>query len=309
MITDAPGEAALTIRRIHALRAAADREISRLEPEKFNSTLHTECANCWCRSAAGDAILRTKIVIDENFRTTETLSIVATSRYLLELHIWLKLFRKDRLFGLLYYGQLIESQARYYESSINQFKREARFLDALEAQERSKQDEISKSAKDETDFVKQLNAAGEQIDEAAARHFSIYSSAARTNGYGFQAHLIRKKAIPAAEAALQDVKFEAELFDSNIAPKINSISCDRNGKLKRWNWSESARNAGLSDEYEYIYSFSSKLLHATPSSISTDSKSLTPEEVNLFLKYIEVKIRDIIEEVASYPTKNSPCTH
>lgn len=56
-----------------------------------------------------------------------------------------------------------------------------------------------------------------------------------------------------------------------------------------------AEKVSLTEEYDFIYTFSSKLLHATPASITTNQKNLELEEMLVFLKYINVKIRDLLE--------------
>ena len=56
-----------------------------------------------------------------------------------------------------------------------------------------------------------------------------------------------------------------------------------------------ASEAGLAHEHDYIYAFASKLLHATPSSLTTDQKNLELSEIYIFLRYIHVKILEIME--------------
>ncbi|MFQ1055550.1 hypothetical protein ACFX2V_10960 [Gilliamella apicola] len=56
-----------------------------------------------------------------------------------------------------------------------------------------------------------------------------------------------------------------------------------------------AKAVGIDDEYSFIYSFTSKLLHAALASITTEQKNFTSEEATIFLKYIHIKIRDIIK--------------
>ena len=63
---------------------------------------------------------------------------------------------------------------------------------------------------------------------------------------------------------------------------------------KDWNWKEQATAIGMSDQYEFIYSFTSRLLHATPVSLTTNQKLLEPEEMRIFLEYIYVSLLDIL---------------
>lgn len=55
-----------------------------------------------------------------------------------------------------------------------------------------------------------------------------------------------------------------------------------------------AQQVGMVDEYDYIHSFASKLLHATTASITTDHKNLEHSEMEVFLRYIDVKITDLM---------------
>jgi hypothetical protein len=49
-----------------------------------------------------------------------------------------------------------------------------------------------------------------------------------------------------------------------------------------WRWKEQAAIAGMSEQYEFIYSFTSRLLHATPVSLTTNQKLLEPGEMHCF---------------------------
>src|SRR5690242_6919097 len=54
----------------------------------------------------------------------------------------------------------------------------------------------------------------------------------------------------------------------------------------------------MSDQYEFIYSYRSRLMHATPVSLTTNQKVLEMSEVYLFLEYIYVSISDAIDLAA-----------
>jgi hypothetical protein len=125
------------------------------------------------------------------------------------------------------------------------------------------------------------------IDAEASRRFSIYIKDAQINGYGFQAYLVEKKAVPQVEQALAELALEKDSFDATVPQAVKDLV------PRQWNWRRMAEIVGLVDEYDYIYSFASKLLHATPASITTDHKNLELEEMEVFLKYIDVKLADL----------------
>ena len=62
-----------------------------------------------------------------------------------------------------------------------------------------------------------------------------------------------------------------------------------------------AEKAEISHEHDYIYSYASKLLHATPASLTTDQKNLEMPEVCLFLRYIYVKMLEIADLAYAQP--------
>jgi hypothetical protein len=137
----------------------------------------------------------------------------------------------------------------------------------------------------------------DSIDEEAARHFSIYAEQAKVNGYGFQAHLIEQKVVPQIESSLADIDSEEAAFNAQLLQEVRDIVPNR------WQWRQMAQKVDLVHEYVFIYTFCSKLLHATPASITTDQKNLELNEIALFLKYINVKLTDIIELTREYPKK------
>jgi hypothetical protein len=282
-----------SIESIKAHRVVIDAEAKRLRPPEFAVPFDKQCPHSWCLSVVGDSLVRIRLLIEQNFNFVETMGVVAASRYLFELSVWLILFEKDRRYGLVYYGQLIETQKHYYQSTLRQLDREVELLRFFERKENEERGAIL--AEQQSDNVAGIfNRVAESIDAEAARKFSIYAKQAKQNGYGFQAYLVEHKSVPPVEAALGEIEAEQLDFDNKILPGITDLALDRKGKRKRWKWNEMAREAGLQDEYDYIYAFSSKLLHATPASITTNQKNLEAEEILIFLKYIEVKVADVL---------------
>ncbi len=255
----------------------------------------------WCISVAGDTLVRIRLLTENNFTFIETMGLVAVARYIFELSIWLRLFELDPRYGLVYFHRLLTTQRRYYEDTKAQLEREVDLLKSFEAMEaeslRTKLQENNSfppgSAREEklSSRIKELRA---EVDAVASRHFSIYAKEAQTNGYGFQAHLVATKAIPEVDRALKGIAFEREQFDRNASEEVKDLIS------ARWNWRQMAVKVNRCDEYDYIYSFASKLLHAEPVSITTDQKNLEPAEVEVFLKFIDVTIADVLGLARKY---------
>lgn len=289
-----------SIEKIKTYKVTVEKEAKRLRSPELAISFDNQNAKLWCLSVVGDSLIRIRLLIEQNFQVVETLGVVAVSRYLFELSIWLKLFGNDDRYGLIYYDQLIETQKNYYQSTLRQFQREIEFLRDFEVREKEETDEIFATKEPGKALMKNIKSVADSIDKEAARRFSIYAKQAKYNGYGYQAYLVEKKSIPPIELALSQIDVERKNFDGNILPIISDLAFDKNGKRKRWKWNEMAKEAGLQNEYDYIYAFSSKLLHATPASITTNQKNLEPEEMLIFLRYIEVKLSDIIEISSRY---------
>jgi len=127
-----------------------------------------------------------------------------------------------------------------------------------------------------------------EVDIEASKKFSIYIDDAKINGYGFQAHLIKTKIIPQVEQAISEIQNKLEEFKKKVDKKIFDII------PRRWNWKDMAEKVNKEEEYDYIYTYTSKLLHATPASLTTNQKNLELQEVYIFLRYINVTLNEII---------------
>jgi hypothetical protein len=67
---------------------------------------------------------------------------------------------------------------------------------------------------------------------------------------------------------------------------------------RAWKWNREAKAAGLEDQFEFLYSYTSRLLHATPLGITTDQKNLEPSEIAIFMRFIHVSLIDILDITA-----------
>lgn len=287
------------VKSICARRKSLDALAQRLRTPEILAAFDKADHNSWCISVAGDSLVRLRIFTEQNFNFIETMGVIAVARYIFELSVWLCLFKLDPRYGLVYFNQLLDAQHRYYQAVRAQLDREVAMLKSFGA----KEDELREAAianikassdNDENEPpISALNSIASEIDAEASRGFSLYAKDAQINGYEFQAHLIQTKAIPQVERALADIALEREWFDIAIPQDVKDLI------PRRWQWRQMAELVGLSDEYDYIYSFASKLLHATPASITSDQKNLELSEMQIFLKYIDVKMADL-EALAEY---------
>ncbi|WP_418647668.1 hypothetical protein ACNQFN_00385 [Thauera butanivorans] len=248
----------------------------------------------WRRNAYGNALVRLRQLSENNFQIVETIGLLAVARYVFELSVWLRLFEKDARYCLVYYKQLLETQFRYYEDTLAHMRQEVTLLKSFEELDRpvSLQERKDISVVEYGDMVRQNMS---RIDAMASRHFSLYLEDAKTNGYGFQAYLVEKKAIPSIESAIDELKNELLEFDNHVQTDVRDLA------RPRWQWRGMSKLAGIEHEHDYIYSYASKILHATPASLTTNQKNLEIQEVCLFLRYIHVKILEIADLAHGQP--------
>lgn len=264
-------------------------------PEK-ESSFNKLNAEDWCSAVFGDGLVKLRLFTENNFSYIETLGLVSVSRYIFEISIWLNLFVKDTRYGLVYYDQLIKGQQQYWTRIKEQMEREVVFLKSLGDEESKlmsqKMAELSRIEGDDESILATQSIMTDvhfAIDEKASRKFSIYAEDAKINGYEFQAYLVENKQIPLINASIADIASEKHEFEYSLSEDVKKLIGEK------WRWDLKAKEVGLGDEYSFIYSFTSKLLHAVPTSITTNQKNLEPQEVVVFLKYIDVKLKDIVK--------------
>jgi hypothetical protein len=230
----------------------------------------------------------------------ETLGVLAVTRYVFELAVWLRALAQDSRYGLTYCFQIIDKQIRYYEDFVKRMEHEIALLQQLGEEESAEVDATIKAVlnKSDTDNTKALAALLRKIesetDRKARRNFCMYADQAKTNGHRFQAFLIEKQVLPKLHAQLQECRRERAKRLASITGRP-PVGTKWEKQEQSWKWKEQAAAVGMADQFEFIYSFTSRLLHATPVSLTTNQKLLEPEEMQLFLEYIYISILDIVD--------------
>ena len=220
------------------------------------------------------------------------------TRYIFELLVWLRVLGRDSRYGLTYCLQIMEKQIRYYEDLIKKVEHEIELLKRLDEEENLQIEAAAKAARSDEDSRKALPELLRQIqaetDRKARRNFCMYADQAKTNGHGFQAFLIEKQLLPKLRAQLDECKSERTKRLARVKGRP-PIGTKWEKQEQSWKWKEQAAIVGMSDQFEFIYSFTSRLLHATPVSLTTNQKLLEPDEMHMFLEYIYVSILDIVD--------------
>jgi hypothetical protein len=249
----------------------------------------------WKAAFLANSLVRVRIFLEQNFYWFEPVNLLGCTRYMFELTVWLSLLRLDSRYGLVCYYELLRQQRDFYAASKKQSECEISYLRDYEKAEETLLKEAISAAMTMPQEAERMTAIHQAparvavgIDEDASRKFSLYAEQARRNGYGFQAYLVETKVVPRHTQAVDDIERELRAFEFQLPGDVRTLA------KQRWNWKEQAEKVGMSEEYEFIYRYTSLLMHATPVSIITDQKNLELDEVRMFLKYVRVRIIDAV---------------
>jgi len=118
---------ALALNFRNALQAIEKRETT--SPTRYT-------ARYWSLAVVADALVRIRLLIEQHLSYSETLGLLAVTRYVFELTVWVRLVQKDNRYGLLYYRELIDKQKLHYQDLQRHLIGEVAFF--LETSEKEK---------------------------------------------------------------------------------------------------------------------------------------------------------------------------
>jgi len=240
----------------------------------------------------------------------ESFELLAMARNIFENLVWLRLMNKDQQYGIVFYAQLLRNQIESGKALLRKVTDEATLFeefddldtDAIKAAVfgHMKEGKLSKEEVVREAIVAQKQQS-DQLDDLMRRGFCLYAHQATQNGYGFQAHLLKTKVIPAYEARLRELEVQKHVLDTELSALID-VHHFGLATASKWNWLDRARDVKMDSQYQFLYSFTSKLLHAIPLNIITD-KELSPSEVIMVLDYIVISAADLLKaiEIFTYP--------
>lgn len=253
----------------------------------------------WKFYAYQHLLIKLRLIIENNFRFVETLSLLATVRYVFEALVWLRVLLNDERYGLVAYHYLASISVQQAKEHKSKMENEIQFYEKL-AKEENKMLNNAIAPKDTAkNLGETLRFIADEVDRRARREFNLYADQAKVNGYLFQAYLLREKELPRVEERIAIVTTEQADLEARLPPSIRPLT------KQRWNWKERARSVGMEKQYDFIYSHTSRMLHATPFSFAVNQKNLEFVEVHMFLEYIYVSLLDAVETVE----KDTGVTH
>jgi hypothetical protein len=204
---------------------------------------------------------------------------------------------------LIFYEQLMQQQAQNLKAMIVKVEAEAtQFDDYHNRDDELVSDYLTSLPEGTTEDAVAARAATHHaasalLDEEVRRSLALYANAAKWNGYSYQAYLMREKVLPENRATLAGVEEELATYQGIKATILSPPMLAHSNK--RWNWKQRADAVGMGAQYDFLYSFTSKLLHSTPMNLITD-KSLSGDEARTMLEYCYTAFQDLIEGINGF---------
>ncbi|QDZ29567.1 hypothetical protein [Noviherbaspirillum sp. UKPF54] len=273
---------------------------------------HSFLPETWVLRAQEGTIEKFDTILAES-HLQGAVELIALSRNIFENLIWLKLFNKDRHYGLVFYQQLLEQQLDSQKQAIEKANEEIALFNALKDEESPDFDAIkhliSKNEPSEEDgrairdYIKAHEAA---VDAKVRATFSLYGEQAKTNGFAFQAHLIETKAIPHHRERIETLQRHLHELKASMPTDLPAAMQRELDEPVRWNWADRATSVGMQSHYKFLYKYTSRLLHSTPMNLITP-KELDDAETCTLLDYLCVAVNEAYAEIErfTYPNKRN----
>lgn len=310
-------EMAEVVERIKALHPTLEerKEALRTDLGRFPDveTVHTDAA-FWKTRILFDAMVKLRLLVENNFHVIETMGVLSLTRYIFELSVILKNINADGNFVFLYVQKMKRQECEHFEEYLRHIEAEIALYKSMWAAEKAAHEKITAqdlptgklTARNSRRMGKKVSQAMKRssdfIDQSLEFQFALYADDAARNGYGFQAHLMEQQVIPHVQEKHEEAKASYETIKLAWKDRIAAF----NSNFQKWRWKEMAERVHMEREYDFIYSYTSRLLHALPHSLTTDQKNLEDTEVLMFLKYVEVQMRWIVAFAQGKTGKRRP---
>jgi hypothetical protein len=261
-------------------RLAGQRDELSLKIEAFLRQLPPLCGDERKRHLASNLLNKTHVLLREIWDEGVSLQVgVSSLRYVFEALVHAELLsREDDYFEKIYYSVQVVRQERA-EAFLRKIKADLRVLERYEAKELEIRQAYRDSASEEG--LARLDVEEERIYRELERELSISLDATEFNSIHVQKSLLADKLIPAYETDNPGLKTE---FTDLAQQLVASIPFNRKFDLRgqktkvekvlrdQRSWRKKAEDAGLGEEYEFLYKYSSAILHCTSYSIFTSAE-------------------------------------
>jgi len=234
-----------------------------------------------------------------------TFELLALTRHLFESLVWARIFNRDHGYGLVFYRHLVDDQIKSQKQLIEKLEAETKVFEYFEQLETLANEETVNAAlaNPDSDLAAIQGAQAEfhrrqaAFDVEVRRGFALYGDQVQRNGFAYQVHLLQKKILPQHSTHRDELIARRAEVDAVLAGLV-SAECQSRAAA-RWNWSDTSALVGMKTQYAYLYSLTSRLLHATPLNIATEHELSESERIILH-EYVFVAVGDVLDEIDKF---------
>lgn len=213
------------------------------------------------------------------------IELSAVVRFVFEMSLWVTYLAGPVSNGRNYFAHVALENLRHLQKDIKHMEYELIGLRAAEVREDQK---LREAAEEEFSAGRKLNSeevvkkVWKENEEHAAAKFSIYGDWARGGNFGTTADYVETEVLP-------DLRSKSLAVEGRIA-----LLEAAGGKIKKLSVKELANLANMEQEYEWLFSHTSRKIHAEPFSISSDFSSLSGHEKFIYVQYMLRKVREML---------------
>jgi len=280
--------------------------------EQRDFILNDDSGKTDIRYKISSSILNKLIVLTENMLSDngEFVRDFSSLRYTLEALITVKLFEKDEKHMLVTYYSLFNKQIELMEKIINRLKNEMNLYEKLAVKEDCLEESISSS-----EISRPFEEIKNLIDDELHSEITIFSENIETNGYSHHKSHLETKILPLYEERINYLNKQRderanELLSNSLFKKhfpniknANEIFESIKSESKHKSWKEKAKETLLIEEYEYIYNFTSAIIHCDSYSFVTKS-NFDENERSLIIKMQSQYLKKITESIKNFLSKS-----
>lgn len=225
------------------------------------------------------------------------MGVLAVCRYMFELVVWLKHIEKGDKFVQLYIRLQLKRQVDHYSRLVSFAEREIHIYEGLADHEEPEITEMRHRI---------IVNARERFTNEDEREENI-AEGLRPVRDSIQAKLPKELLLYDDPIFYWDPRFHSKKMRKEVLPELNKQKNLNNDSLTkfcqaweseliefsstkwRWKWDVQSRFVGMENDYDFLYAYTSRLLHANPVSINTNKQPLQDGEILMFIKYIHIQ--------------------
>ncbi|MBC7490341.1 MAG: hypothetical protein H7240_10660 [Glaciimonas sp.] len=231
------------------------------------------------------AMKRMRGLSESNLLLMSDLELSAAIRFVFEMSLWVSFLAGPIENGKRYFAISVLENQRYLKKEIKYMEYEVANMRAADALKDTSLRELAEKGvmTGRTGvFEEEIKKIWLDNEVIAAKTFSIYSDWVKGGNFGTIADYIETKALPDLNHLLTSV--DARLLSlKNSGVNVSRIKTETLAEM-----------AGMVPEYEWIFSYTSRKIHAEPFSISGDFSVLTNHEKFIYVQYFLRKVNEIL---------------